>query len=311
MWRAAPGPGHRHPGHHRRRAGRPSGPRHPGGAGGGAARLRGEIPAAAPHVFRGEGGGEKSSTSWPGGPGGGADAPARHHPRPGGGGAGGEKGSSTLRVVCSKGTYVRTLCHDIGQALGCGGCMASLRRTMAAGYTLADAHPLEEVLSAPDPGALLLPVDSCFRHLPELTLTAAQEKRVRNGAAFSFDRRAPGGRTASRGSFWPSAGGRRASCGPSEFFRGVSTWRTIATRQSSPGLFRRGAPGPRGPAEAWWGAGPRSWGLPRRPHLRPPSPGGWWGDRRSPCSTLRRTGPGSWSGTTASAGWRCSPLTGP
>ena len=101
-------------------------------------------------------------------------------------GQGGE-GKFTLRVVCSKGTYVRTLCHDIGQALGCGGCMASLRRTMAAGYTLADAHPLEEVLTAPDPGALLLPVDSCFRHLPALTLTAAQEKRVRNGAAFSFE----------------------------------------------------------------------------------------------------------------------------
>ena len=44
-----------------------------------------------------------------------------------------------LRVRCSKGTYVRTLCHDIGQALGCGGCMDELRRTMAAGFTLEDA----------------------------------------------------------------------------------------------------------------------------------------------------------------------------
>ena len=44
-----------------------------------------------------------------------------------------------LRVRCSKGTYVRTLCHDIGQVLGCGGCMSSLRRTMAAGFTLDDA----------------------------------------------------------------------------------------------------------------------------------------------------------------------------
>ena len=47
-----------------------------------------------------------------------------------------------LRVRCSKGTYVRTLCHDIGQALGCGGCMSSLRRTMAAGFTLAEAVTL-------------------------------------------------------------------------------------------------------------------------------------------------------------------------
>ena len=49
----------------------------------------------------------------------------------------------TLRIRCSKGTYVRTLCHDIGQALGCGGCMSSLRRTMAAGFTLDDAVTLE------------------------------------------------------------------------------------------------------------------------------------------------------------------------
>ena len=48
-------------------------------------------------------------------------------------------GDYVLRVRCSKGTYVRTLCHDIGQALGCGGCMAALRRTMAAGFTLSDA----------------------------------------------------------------------------------------------------------------------------------------------------------------------------
>ena len=51
----------------------------------------------------------------------------------------------TLRIRCSKGTYVRTLCHDIGQALGCGGCMSSLRRTMAAGFTLDDAVTLDRV----------------------------------------------------------------------------------------------------------------------------------------------------------------------
>ena len=49
-----------------------------------------------------------------------------------------------LRVRCSKGTYVRTLCHDIGQALGCGGCMSSLRRTMAAGFTLDQAVTLDQ-----------------------------------------------------------------------------------------------------------------------------------------------------------------------
>lgn len=91
-----------------------------------------------------------------------------------------------LRVECSKGTYIRTLCHDIGQALGCGGTMAELRRTCAAGYTLDQAVTLEQVQTAEDPALLLAPVDSCFTHLPTLTLTAAQAKCVRNGTAFTY-----------------------------------------------------------------------------------------------------------------------------
>ena len=57
-----------------------------------------------------------------------------------------------LRVACSKGTYVRTLCHDIGQALGCGGCMSSLRRVKAAGFTLSDSVTLQAVQEAVDRG---------------------------------------------------------------------------------------------------------------------------------------------------------------
>ena len=91
-----------------------------------------------------------------------------------------------LRVVCSKGTYVRTLCHDIGAALGCGGAMAALRRTEAAGFTLEQALTLERVQDARDRAALLLPVDTCFAHLPRLDLTAAQAKCVRNGLAFTW-----------------------------------------------------------------------------------------------------------------------------
>ncbi|MGN0985901.1 MAG: tRNA pseudouridine(55) synthase TruB [Candidatus Enterenecus sp.] len=101
----------------------------------------------------------------------------------------GERLSDTdfaLRVECSKGTYIRTLCHDIGQALGCGGAMAALRRTRCAGYTLEQAVTLEQVEAAENPAALLAPVDSCFAHLPALTLTAAQARCVRNGAAFTF-----------------------------------------------------------------------------------------------------------------------------
>ena len=63
----------------------------------------------------------------------------------------------TLRVACSKGTYVRTLCHDIGQALGCGGTMYALRRTQAAGFTLDQAVTLEAVQAAAAGGGLLCP----------------------------------------------------------------------------------------------------------------------------------------------------------
>lgn len=91
-----------------------------------------------------------------------------------------------VRVVCSKGTYVRTLCHDIGAALGCGGAMAALRRTAAAGFDLTQAYTLAQVQAAEDPSALLLPVDTCFAHLPRLELTAAQAKCVRNGLAFTW-----------------------------------------------------------------------------------------------------------------------------
>ena len=101
----------------------------------------------------------------------------------------GERLSETdwqLRVVCSKGTYVRTLCHDIGQALGCGGAMAALRRTKVAGFTLENAVTLEQVQECADPASLLSPVDGCFADLPALTLTAPQAKCVRNGLAFTY-----------------------------------------------------------------------------------------------------------------------------
>ncbi len=103
-----------------------------------------------------------------------------------------------LRVACSKGTYVRTLCHDIGQALGCGGCMSALRRIRAAGFSLEDALSLERVREAADPSALLLPVESLFADRPELPLGAAAEKKVRNGASVSLPD-VPGGEYRLRG----------------------------------------------------------------------------------------------------------------
>ena len=92
-----------------------------------------------------------------------------------------------LRVLCSKGTYVRTLCHDIGQALGCGGTMFSLRRTKAAGFDLSQAVTLEQVAAMPEPAARLLPVDAYFSGYPVLSLQDPMaEKKVRNGNSLAL-----------------------------------------------------------------------------------------------------------------------------
>ena len=96
-----------------------------------------------------------------------------------------------LRVRCSKGTYIRTLCADIGEALGCGGCMQALRRIQAGEYTIAEAVPLQQLLESPEPETYLRDVDTMFRGYPGVKLTANQEKRCRNGNAFSVS--LPGG----------------------------------------------------------------------------------------------------------------------
>lgn len=93
--------------------------------------------------------------------------------------------TARLRVRCSKGTYIRTLCKDIGAACGCGGCMAALRRVQAGEYTIAEAVPLQQLLDCETPEAYLRQVDTMFRNYEAETLTANQEKRCRNGNAFS------------------------------------------------------------------------------------------------------------------------------
>ena len=91
-----------------------------------------------------------------------------------------------LRVHCSKGTYIRTLCKDIGNALGCGGCMAALRRVAAGAYTAEEAVTLETLLETENPEQYLQPVDSMFLQHPSVTLTEKQEKRCRNGNSFTL-----------------------------------------------------------------------------------------------------------------------------
>ena len=90
-----------------------------------------------------------------------------------------------LRIGCSKRTYIRTLCHDIGAALGCGGTMATLRRTKAAGFDLSQAVTMEQILDAENPAELLLPVDAYFQGYPALTIQGESERRCRNGNDFS------------------------------------------------------------------------------------------------------------------------------
>ena len=90
-----------------------------------------------------------------------------------------------LRVHCSKGTYIRTLCKDIGEALGCGGCMAALRRVSAGAYTEEEAVALETLLETATPEQYLRPVDSMFRSYGAVTLTEKQALRCRNGNPFS------------------------------------------------------------------------------------------------------------------------------
>lgn len=91
----------------------------------------------------------------------------------------------SLRVKCSKGTYIRTLCQDIGEALGCGGCMEALRRVRAGEYGIEDAVPLEQLLESETPERYLRSLDTVFAHCPAVTLTPNQEKRCRNGNPFS------------------------------------------------------------------------------------------------------------------------------
>ena len=104
----------------------------------------------------------------------------------------GEGSQWRFRVRCSKGTYVRTLCHDVGEKLGCGGCMSSLRRTGAGCYSIEQAVTMDELLSMEDPTGKLLPVDSLFAHLPAVTVGEGQLKLIYNGGAVKAPNLTPG-----------------------------------------------------------------------------------------------------------------------
>jgi tRNA pseudouridine55 synthase len=119
-------------------------------------------------------------------------------------GADGCVSDAVLRVVCSKGTYIRTLCHDIGAVLGCGGVMSSLRRTRVGPFTLSESVrisdcesvrisdfesiPVRDVESGVQAGNIrdkLRPVDILFSGYPDVTLDAGQKAKCTNGAEFT------------------------------------------------------------------------------------------------------------------------------
>lgn len=95
-----------------------------------------------------------------------------------------DEGDYVLDVRCSKGTYIRALCDDIGAALGCGGCMSALRRTAAGNFTVDASHTLDEVIAAANAGEvekLFIPVDTLFASYPAWQAGAAAERRIRCG----------------------------------------------------------------------------------------------------------------------------------
>ena len=121
-----------------------------------------------------------------------------------------------LLVECSKGTYIRTLCADIGETLRAYGIMTSLRRTRACGFTLEDALPLEEARAMKTEAleARVLPTEKLFIGLRGLVVTPAQAVRFSNGGALALDRLRFSGKS-------PESGERFRVCAPGGKFLGL------------------------------------------------------------------------------------------
>ena len=100
----------------------------------------------------------------------------------------------SVRVLCSKGTYIRTLCHDIGQKLNCGAAMTSLKRTASGQFTLDSALTLTEIEELRDAGKLdsaIIPVDAVFMDLPAIILNGELEQKILNGNYISWNKCKP------------------------------------------------------------------------------------------------------------------------
>lgn len=97
---------------------------------------------------------------------------------------------ASFAVTCSSGTYIRTLCHDIGEKLGCGGCMKSLLRTRVAQFSIEDSLRLSQIEEKMAGGGIyecLIPVDKMFEQYPEVRMKEAGDRLVHNGNSFEPD----------------------------------------------------------------------------------------------------------------------------
>lgn len=99
-----------------------------------------------------------------------------------------QSGQLTFDCHCSKGTYIRSICDDLGRLLGCGAVMTALRRTMAAGFTLEHCVSLTDTLSQAELSAHILPIEKVFSVYPAVIVSAAQTVRFRNGGGLSLER---------------------------------------------------------------------------------------------------------------------------
>lgn len=92
-----------------------------------------------------------------------------------------------FRIQCSRGTYIRSLCRDIGEALGCGGCMEKLIRTKACGFQAEDSLKLSELEMKEKNGGiqeLITPIDAIYQDLPHIVVKPQGDKLLRNGNKF-------------------------------------------------------------------------------------------------------------------------------
>ncbi|MGI5958505.1 MAG: tRNA pseudouridine(55) synthase TruB [Massiliimalia sp.] len=96
-----------------------------------------------------------------------------------------------VRVLCSKGTYIRTLCSDMGDSLGCGAALTQLQRYQAGNFTLEDCYTLEQLQQMADEGSLeqhVLSVAKVFEQLPKIKLNPVQSSKFRNGVRLDLNR---------------------------------------------------------------------------------------------------------------------------